>query len=175
MCAMTSCITGPDDEPKETSLLFVGDSAPAFEITASDDTKFTSPTGFNGKTTLLVFFQTTCGDCQREIPKALDLWHELADEDDVQVLFINRAQTAADVYKYWNEYKKTNGYESMPVFYLDPSREVFSLFATSYIPRVYIIDSTGTIKWMAVEYLLTDSGKEMTKEELLALFNSYRQ
>ena len=36
-------------------------------------------------------------------------------------------------------------------FYLDPDRQVFSLFANNTIPRIYLINRENVVTWMAIE------------------------
>ena len=38
-------------------------------------------------------------------------------------------------------------------FYLDPDKKVFSLFANSTIPRVYLVNPENIVTWMAVEQM----------------------
>ena len=38
-------------------------------------------------------------------------------------------------------------------FYLDPNEKVFSLFANSTIPRVYLVNRENIVTWMAVEQM----------------------
>ena len=48
---------------------------------------------------------------------------------------------------FWKEQNFT-----MP-FYLDPNEKVFSLFANSTIPRVYLVNRENIVTWMAVEQM----------------------
>ncbi|MDL2266089.1 hypothetical protein LJC43_06895, partial [Parabacteroides sp. OttesenSCG-928-G21] len=58
---------------------------------------------------------------------------------------IARAQDIETIDDYWKEEHLT-----IPTF-LDPEREVYSLFAKSTIPRLYIINEEGIVEWMAIE------------------------
>ena len=101
----------------------------------------------SGNTTLLVFFVTTCGDCKRELPKIDSVWNELKDQPTFRLVTISRGETAEVVNAFWKEQNFT-----MP-FYLDPDKKVFSLFANSTIPRVYLVNRENIVTWMAVEQM----------------------
>ena len=101
----------------------------------------------SGNTTLLVFFVTTCGDCKRELPKIDSVWNELKDHPTFRLVTISRGETVEVVNDFW---KKQNF--TMP-FYLDPNKKVFSLFANSTIPRVYLVNRENIVTWMAVEQM----------------------
>lgn len=124
----------------------VGDEVPAFSVSDGENNTFTSAS-LKGKRTLLVFFHTGCSDCQRELPKVNAVWKALKEEDGYQVVAIAREEKRSDVAAYWAAHHFT-----VP-FYLDMDRSVFSLFANSTIPRLYIIDPDGVVQWMATETL----------------------
>ena len=51
-------------------------------------------------------------------------------------------------------------------FFLDPKREVFSLFANSTIPRLYLSNRENIVTWMAIEEM------ELTTEQLIEKINA---
>ena len=89
----------------------------------------------------------TCGDCKRELPKIDSVWNELKDQPTFRLVTISRGETAEVVNAFWKEQNFT-----MP-FYLDPDKKVFSLFANSTIPRVYLVNRENIVTWMAVEQM----------------------
>lgn len=157
---LTACVTGEPD-PEYVNYVEVGDTVPSFTATGPGGT-FASPDGFTGKTSVLVLFNTGCPDCAREMPKIHALWEKIADDPTRQVVAIARAQTAEEVAADWL-------YGEMG-YYPDPDRAIFNKFADSYIPRIYIIDSDGVIRWMAVEELLNEDGSEMSAAQLEEMF-----
>lgn len=100
-----------------------------------------------GKVTLLTFFVTTCGDCKRELPKIDSVWNELKNNPSFRLVTISRGETVEVVNAFWKKQNFTTP------FYLDPDKEVFSLFANSTIPRVYLIDRENIVTWMAIEQI----------------------
>ena len=139
----------------------VGDIVPAFSAEGMDGNSFNSAS-FTGKRSLLVLFVTTCSDCQRELPLIEWIWGEVKDNPQVQVLAISREEERSVVHTYWEleDIGKGKTKFTIPV-YLDPNREIFSKFATSTVPRIYIVNDRSVVEWMAIEDL------DISKEELL--------
>lgn len=141
---VSGCIK--DEHEPVVNYIEVGDVVPAFEVSDGKGNTFHSA-AFRGKRSLLLFFDTTCGDCQREFPKIQEVWEAIRDKDDCLVITISRDQTYKETDLYWEAHNFT-----MPK-YQDPDRSVYSLFATSVIPRIYIINEEGIVIWMAIESL----------------------
>lgn len=166
----TSCISGDENDDNDSNIINVGDTAPSFTLADNGNTgvEFVSPGDFEGKTSLLVFFNTGCGDCKREMPKVFAVWQDVKGEPGVQVITIAREESATDVSTYW----QNNGYGEMP-WYSDPDRSVFSKFATQSVPRLYIIGPDAQVKRMWVEYLWDYDGKQLTADQLTDVFRQY--
>lgn len=131
--ATAGCIS--DDEPGQgESLVNVGDEVPSFTVSLSDGTQFVSPRDFARRPlTRLLFFNTTCGDCRRELER-------LKDETDTDnIICISREVSADDIDAYWVAHGIKLVYAAVP------DRSVYSLFATSGIPRIYTVDSRGKV------------------------------
>ena len=133
---LTSCVT-EKDEPEWS--LQPGDRCPQFTVTLSDGTTITT-SDLAGHTTLLIFFDTTCPDCQALLPQVQQLYADPpATDHPLLFLAISRAQAAPDVLDYWHAHSLT-----IPVA-PQPDRTVYNLFATTIIPRIYIIAPDLTI------------------------------
>jgi peroxiredoxin len=158
VAAFVSCIKEGDDIPDEIiNYVEVGDVVPAFTV-ADDKGGTFSSSGFAGKRSLLVLFVSSCGDCQKVLPVINnEVWPWVKDNPGYQLITISRDEPAQEVAKHWSD----NNY-TMPA-YLDPGREVFSLFANRTIPRLYIINEEGVIEWMAVEKLDISSAELIDK------------
>lgn len=154
---LCSCIKEDEPEGGIINHVGVGDAVPVFEVSDGAGASFSSEACI-GKRTLLVLFHTGCKDCQRELPKVNTVWEQVQHTSNLQVITIAREEERASIEKYWNKENLTLPY------YLDPDRAVFSLFANSTIPRLYLIDANGIITWMAIETL-----GDMTVGELLKL------
>lgn len=155
---LVSCVKDGDSIPYEViNYVEVGDSVPEFTVSDEKGNTFNS-SDFVGKRSLLILFASTCPDCQEVLPIIdRDVWAQIKDDSDYQLITISRDESAQTVNKYWSK----NNY-TMPA-YLDPGRNVFSLFANSTIPRLYIINEEGVIEWMAIEELNISSEELINK------------
>lgn len=135
VCTTTGCVT--EDDPSGPSLK-VGDMLPDFSVELTDGT-IVSNSSLRGKIGVIVFFNTDCGDCRKELPVIQQLWETYKDDSEVVIAPISRAESASHVQAYWNE----NGL-TMPYSPQD-TKEVYQLFASSVIPRIYISNPSGVI------------------------------
>lgn len=120
----------------------VGQMLPAFSVTMSDGRQVSNLT-LQGRRAAVVFFRTTCSDCQRELPKLQRFYEEMGDE--VQFVCISRAESEADVQAFWQAQGLTLPYSAQE------DSEVYALFATHTIPRIYIADKDGKVSHIFVE------------------------
>ena len=130
---MCSCI----NEQQQGANLTVGDSLPEFQVQMSNGVIVSNLT-LQGTPALIVFFNTGCPDCQRELPIVQQLYLQMSN-NEVQVVCISRAQTETEVAAYWFENQFT-----MP-FSAQPDRRVYELFAQTRIPRLYAVNAEGII------------------------------
>lgn len=142
LMAATGCVN--DDDGDKWSIR-VGESAPTFEVVL-DNGASVSTADLAGRKTMLVFFNTDCEDCRRELPEIQRVADQLAADgsgalagqtpqgDAVpRVICISRAEGAASVERYWALNGLTLPYSAQN------DAAVYRLFAESLIPRVYII------------------------------------
>ena len=133
----TSCI-GDDAEPAaEADIVRVNDPIPDFELQGADGSRLSS-TALRGHVVLLNFFDTTCPDCRQELPVIQQVYNRYGDA--VTVLNVPRSQTAGEVEKYWQQANLTVPY------YTPTEPGLYYRFASSSIPRLYIIDAKGTVR-----------------------------
>lgn len=123
------CIT---EKKQQEVLLSIGDAMPQFEVTTLDGTVY-SPQTLRGRESVLVFFNTDCEDCQRDLP---DIQLQADAEPQVQYLCIARDEGAESIEAFWREHGLT-----MPVA-PQPDRAVYSLFARIGIPRTFRFSPT---------------------------------
>lgn len=152
-----SCVKDGDSTLFEIiNYVEVGDSVPTFTISDDKGNLFNS-SDFTGKRSLLILFATSCPHCRDVLPGIEEkVWPAIQNNPDYSLVTISRGETAQEVNTYWSDNKYT-----MPA-YLDAGRKVFSLFANSTIPRLYIINEEGVIEWMAIEKL------DISPEELIS-------
>lgn len=161
---LISCTEVGNGNDKIINYVGVGDRVPPFTVTNGDNT-LASPSDFTGNTTILVFFHTACPDGEREMPKVQEAWEELKDLPDCRAAAIGRGQTNADLDEKWI-------YGDIPRFG-DPDSKIFNKFANLRIPRLYIVDSQGVIRYMAIETWKKD-GEELTAAGLKEIFLAVR-
>lgn len=127
------------------SLVKIGDQLPDFTITTLDG-KEVSMEKLKGKVVLLNFFATWCGPCMKELPEIESkLWPKFKNRNFV-MLSIGREHTKEQL-KQWNKKKKF----TFPIA-PDPKRNLYSKFASQYIPRNFIADKSGKIIWQGVGF-----------------------
>lgn len=133
------------DEPVWS--LGAGDPVPDFTVTLADGTPWHSTTQLRGHKGVIVFFNTDCADCRRELPHLQTLWEtEYAETDPDAFICIAREQDAAEIAAYWTEHSLTMPYAPQS------DRSVYSLFATSWIPRIYLTNPDLTISAALTTY-----------------------
>ncbi|RHJ95162.1 TlpA family protein disulfide reductase [Parabacteroides bouchesdurhonensis] len=117
----------------------VGDTMPTFTIVSDDGTQLRS-SSLKGKVVLVNFFATWCPPCQKELAEIQStLWPKYKDNDKFKLLVIGREHSDSELAKY-NEKK---GF-AFPL-YPDKNRAVYGAFATSLIPRSYLIGKNGKV------------------------------
>ncbi len=137
--ALTSCVY--DKEEPEISIQ-VGDPLPRFSVTLLDGERFSTDelAGSEIENLVILFFNTNCPDCQRELPQAQLLYDRiLADETlsrTTRLICIAREEDAASIREYW----AANGL-TLPAS-PQPDRTVYNLFASTGIPRLYLAQPT---------------------------------
>ncbi len=113
--------------------LQAGDKLPQFEVVTLDGQKVSSNDSYTA-TLIIIFFNTTCVDCQRELPLLQTQYEEnlkLPVSEQSRYICISREENAVDVERYWNEHQLT-----MPVS-AQVDRNVYSKFASVGIPRIF--------------------------------------
>ncbi len=130
LLVMGSCV-GEKEEPEWA--LKAGDRLPEFEVVTLDGERVSSEDSF-ARTLVIVFFTTTCKDCQRELPVVQAQYEEnmmLPESERSQYICIAREEGAADIEQYWTENHLT-----LPVS-PQTDRSIYSKFASIGIPRIF--------------------------------------
>ena len=139
-------------DPDTSSIVRVGDLLPDFSVEVTDGlarTLFNSRT-LEGKT-VIIFFHTGCSDCQRELPELNDYYLRHRQEAGFRMVAIAREESEESIAAYWQQHNLSIPYSPQA------DRHIYNLFATQYIPRVYVCSTDGIIVWMGVEnFDLTD-------------------
>jgi len=155
----TGCIKDDDENEETINHVKVGDAVPSFTVQDGYGRRFIT-SDFREKRSILLFFHTGCKDCQRELPIIEAAWKEIKADPHLQLVAIGRAESKADINKYWD----ANGLTFST--FLDPDKSVYNLFANNTIPRIYIVDEEGKVVWMAIEKF------NLTAEQLLDILKT---
>ncbi|MCM1070405.1 MAG: TlpA family protein disulfide reductase [[Clostridium] fimetarium] len=150
---LAGCVN--DDSASEPAL-GVGDSCPRFELVLSDGTRVSSG-DFAGRRVMLVFFNTGCEDCRRELPEIQCVADRLEADGSAsvggvpEVICVSRGEGAESVAAYWESNGLTLPYSA------SGDDRVYRLFASSLIPRVYIIGADSRIEASFAERLPSEA------------------
>ncbi len=131
---LSGCVKEGEEEP---DVVTVCSPVPVLEVTTLDGHTFSTRPPLTGEM-LIIFFNTDCSDCRKELPliqKYYESTLKLPADARPQLICISREEDAASVSAYWAEHNLT-----MPVA-AAAGRYPYSLFANSGIPRVYLIEN----------------------------------
>ena len=141
------------------SKLNIKDKAADFTVDMIDGTTITL-SELKGKVVLVNFWATWCGPCMsefKEIPKEI---LERFEDDDFVFIPISRSENEFLV-KQKMESLKTKGIDFNVG--IDPNKTIWDMYATKYIPKNYLIDKDGVIRYISTGYS-TDSMKTLVNE-----------
>ncbi|WP_395062040.1 TlpA family protein disulfide reductase [Flavobacterium sp.] len=158
---LTSINMFSQEDYMESSLVKLNQQVPEFSFTNKDG-KSIKLSDYKGKVILINFFATWCGPCMKEMPFIQkDLWEKLKNNDKFIILSFGRDHTQEEVNKFIESKKFT-----FPIF-ADKGKLIYNLFATKYIPRNYLIDSTGTVIYASTGFTTDDFTKLVNKIDVL--------
>lgn len=138
-------VVPPVEPPQEEIVeIKVGDKLPSFRVTMNKGNDV-SDESLQGNASIIMFFHTSCPDCQKLLPTIQRLY------DNYRILGVNfalitREEGDDSISNYWYEQGLTMPYSPQS------DRSIYNLFASTRIPRVYISDKEGI-----VQYIYTDS------------------
>ena len=134
------CLAGCINEKIEGADLKVGDVIPDFEVVMNDGS-LVSDEILKESVSVIMFFHTSCPDCQQVLPEMQKIYDKYALQG-VNIALISRDESESSISAFWEEkcfnmpYSAQNG------------REVYLKFARERIPRVYVCEKGGTIRYM---------------------------
>lgn len=144
--AMMDADTAEDRE--KSTLVRVGDMAPDFTVELLSGEQVTL-SQMQGNTIMLMFFDSTCLDCKIQLGLLNGVMEQFADKN-FQLLTISRGESKQTLEELVAEksYRFDVG--------LDLDQSIYSLYATKYVPRCFIIDPLGHIIATSIGYSAED-------------------
>lgn len=118
--------------------LKIGDVIPDFTVLMNDGSVVTDD-DLKENVSVVMFFHTSCSDCQQALPLMQRIYDEYA-SDGVLFALISRDESKKDIDTYWDD----NGL-NMP-YSPQNGRKIYQLFAKERIPRIYINEKGGVIR-----------------------------
>lgn len=143
ICYLFSSCTIEDNTPKSAGLQ-IGDALPLFSI-SNNYGEIVSHHSCIGKVSLIVFINTECSDCRKALPAIQKVYDLFSENNDCLFAVIARGEDEEKA-RSWLE---TQGY-TFPTF-SDNNAEIYSLFAISGIPRIYLSGKRSYISTIQVE------------------------
>ncbi len=119
----------------ESSVRCVGDQVPSVDSLLGS----VFQEGRKPQLVVVNFFATWCGPCLAELPHLQKLADKYRDKHEVLFVVVGREETQETL----NAFAKTNGY-GLP-FIADVDKAFYSEFATSIIPRTYLLNQDREI------------------------------
>lgn len=136
----TACVW---NDPEQDSDIRVGDPLPAFTVLVRDGgaEHRVSSASLEGAVSVITLFSAACPDCRATLPE-LQRAYETFAPAGVQFLNISRAEGWERVEALWAELGLTMPYSAQE------DRTVYELFAKSVVPRVYLSDEEGIVRFI---------------------------
>ena len=159
--AVLTVLSGCIKEKQTGADLKVGDRLPDFEVVMDDGTVVTDEI-LSETVSVVMFFHTSCPDCRQVLPQIQKVYDEYASVG-VRIVLISREDPKESVESFWQE----NGLK-MP-YSAQNDRKVYEKFAATRIPRVYVNEKGGIIR-----YVFTDDPNPSYDEICTALENVIR-
>lgn len=146
LCLLMTGCSSIEDDNEVTERVNVGDRVPLFSVEmVKDGERSTFSTAQLTGETVIVFFNTTCPDCQRDLPKLNQYYLKHKVDEGFQMVAISRAEGEEDVAAYWKDKGLQIPYSAQN------DRRIYELFASSIIPRIYFVSAQGVVTRIFIE------------------------
>jgi cytochrome c biogenesis protein CcmG, thiol:disulfide interchange protein DsbE len=136
----------------------IGDTLPSMTLSDLNGVPVKIPENIRGKVTVLHFWQIGCASCRLEMPAMNDLYNRCR-RKGLEVLAVNVGQKKEFVNKSTAEMGL-----SYPIL-IDMEGKSASIYGVTDVPRTYMIDRSGVIRYR----ILGDAAPEVLKRMILSL------
>ena len=140
MIAVLAVLTGCIKEKQTAADLKVGETLPDFEVVMNDG-NVVSDDILKKSVSVVMFFHTSCPDCRQVLPEMQKIYDEYASEN-IRIVLISREDPEQSVVSYWSDNGLTMPYSAQN------DRKIYELFAKERIPRVYVCEKGGIIRYI---------------------------
>jgi cytochrome c biogenesis protein CcmG, thiol:disulfide interchange protein DsbE len=138
--------------------LRIGDTVPSVILSDVKGTAVRIPESFRGKVAILHFWQIGCSSCRLEMP-AMDVLYKQYRRKGLEIVAVNVGQKKEVVRSF------TAGLQVSYMFLTDPEEKGARLFGVTDVPRTYVIDRSGTVRYR----ILGGATPEILKKLILSL------
>ena len=138
--------------------LRIGDILPSTTLFGVNGAPIRIPEALNGKVTILHFWQIGCSSCKLEIP-AMDVLYRKYRGKGLEILAVNVGQKKEAVKIFAADLRL-----SYPIL-LDSEGKSAALYGVTDIPRTYVIDRSGVVRYR----IFGGATTEMLKKLVLSL------
>ena len=146
LCLLMTGCSSIEDDNEVTERVNVGDRVPLFTVdVVNDGVHSTFSTAQLTGETVVVFFNTTCPDCQRDLPKLNQYYLKHKADEGFQMVAISRAEGEEDVAAYWKDKGLQIPYSAQN------DRRIYELSTASIFPRIYFVSAQGVVTRIFIE------------------------
>jgi len=137
------------DDHRDTCHVFVGDPLPDASLADLDGDQQSLTENYGQRATIVLLWRVDNPYAKAALTDVAERLSDQLATDDVTLVTINVGDSVEEVQPI------VDGVETDALFLLDPDKDYFHTLATSLLPRTYVLDADGTIRWLDVEYSRT--------------------
>ena len=123
--------------------LRIGGTLPTASLSALQGQAVRVPDGLRGKVVVLHFWSVGCSSCKEEMPAMENIYRDYR-KRGLEILAVNVGQRPDEVKRFVGELRTT-----YPML-LDQNRSAAKLYEVTGVPRTYILDKTGVIRYKII-------------------------
>ena len=133
-------------EADQSTLVKIGQAVPEFSFN-DESGVFHNMEELKGKVILLNFFATWCGPCMQEMPHVQkEIFDKYGKNNNFILLSIGREHSPQEM----KDFKAKKAFTFNII--ADPNREIYSKFASQFIPRNVLIGKDGKVVYSSIGF-----------------------